>query len=756
MAVTRTWTNLARDPKATQVSGGALTYWAVWGPSFGSSPNRGTGATSIPGVSSWAEWDATGSTELALSVPSRPGDYGGRVTASIWAYSETAGFVNARISVYNIATSTEQNIVIGAPVPIASNTWVRVSATVEIPAGNYRLSSGAIFTWDTPASGKIRATAAAIIPAVDDQDYSGPSFDGDTTDTVEANYSWAGVANDSASYAVITVPQVTPLSIEASSAAVTPVPLPESKRVYKPLYLKSFSVQEDSMPIYASDMSGGAGSMTLQVDENGDTPYFLETPIDLIDPSQGTTRGTIRGVASDDTNATLTADSRIALLNVTREAAPFSGTLGNALRYYLGLCGITDGIVVEATLEPVAVSFLGFAGNVLERIKSLCPVYAIDMSLISNNIVFRPIRKNVSENYRDSATGWSYDTTQKAQKVDIYKYDVTEVTGGLVYPYGGWNSDVQVLSVEAGQTQEYIIPVEGSLLSVNQPTYTVGVGPTGPGFSAYEMMGADNLPIPKAQWESQGGALSVAISDDSRSLIVTITGANEAGYSPYRVARSDGETQYSTLRIYGSATMYTKELHTYHTASDPDRVSNEVGATIDNDFIQTYQQLLDVAMGELRYYGGNRRTITVTTGGINRLGDNGSYAYATMQDFNAWWNSNLPGATFAGFNTAAPPVFGATFDSHNEWWIEEVQDDFANQAFGNIAGARVRTETNIHRIRSATVTEAGIQYTAWEDSIFADHNQLWGAGSTFANFNAAWAGQIFSEYDATPLIKGGT
>lgn len=604
------------------------------------------------------------------------------------------------------------------------SAWLNLSATFE-SGSNW---ASVVFGWSgTLEPGvhqvTLRGTGAMLVPSVGGIDYSGPYFDGDTVDVPDvAQYSWEGTPNDSPSVLALTVPDPV-AQAQQTSAQVVPIPNPVISRALKPLYLKSFSVQEDSTPIYASDMSGGAGTMSLQVDENGDTPYLLNAEIDLIDPAQGTTRGNIKNLSSDNTSVSLVADSRQALLNVNRDASAVVGTLEDALVYYFGLCGITDGFVVEETIQGTPVKFLGFSGNVWDELKKIAPALGIEFTLVSNNIVVRPVRQNVSENYRDSSRSWAYDTSQRAQQVDIYKYTTSTVTGGLVY--NGYAVEQTPMSVEAGATTEFTIPFDGSIISLDQPVYLESIGPGDPGFSAYNAIGQDNLPITKAQWEAQGGSLTVDASEDSRSIIVTITAPNEPEYSPYRIGVSDGDTVYSTLRLHGSAILYTKELHSYHTAVDPDQVSQEVGATVDNPYIQTDQQLLDVAMGELRYWGGNRRTITVTTNGINRLSDNGSYAYATFEDFDAWWDSEHPEATFEDFDTEAPTVFGDTFGEHDEWWVEEVQNDFANQAFGNIAGARVRTESNFHRIRTATTTESGINYTAWEDSTFGDHDAVW-------------------------------
>lgn len=761
------WRNLALDPKVVTPDLGidptASKYWSWGAVDDGGSFGDVAGIVTTGGPLSETPHYAVANTGASL-IQRASLFYGGNFAKAIpvtegqvisfqmWGHSSLDATARMILNWWTPAGTLMTQFSSGEYSPLPASTWQPRTVTVTVPSGVARMSPGINIVPDVPAMGTFRASALTAVPAVDGNLYAGPYFDGSSADVPDvAYYSWDGAVDESSSLAVFHFPEPQAQAHQAS-AQVVPIPNPVIPRVLKPLYLKDFSVQEDSTPIYASDMTGGAGTMTLQVDENQDTPYLLDAEIDLVDPAQGTTRGTIRGLSSDNTHATLVADSRVALLNVTRQALAVDGTFRDAVEYYLGLCGITDGYVIETSIAAMPVVFLGFDGNVLEEIKKFCPALGVEMSLVSNNIVFRPARGRVSENYRDSSRSWSYDTSQKAQQVDIYQYTVSTVTNALIY--NGFNAEQTPMSVEAGATAEFTIPIDGSIISLDQPVYTANIGPGDPGFSAYNAVGNDNLPITPSQWENQGGRLSVAPSADSRSIIVTVTAPLEAEYSPYRIGISDGETAYSTLRIHGSAILYTKNLKSFHTAVDPDRVSQVVGATIDSPYIQSDQQVLDVAMGELRYWGGNRRTINVETRGINRLSDNGSYAYAEFSDFDAWWDDASPGATFADFDTDAPAVFGNTFGEHDTWWIEEVQDDFANQAFGNIAGARVYTDYNVHRIRTATTSPQGITYTAWEDSIFSDHDALWDAalpGATFADFDAHWYWRAFVEFDATPL-----
>ncbi len=84
----------------------------------------------------------------------------------------------------------------------------------------------------------------------------------------------------------------------------------------------------------------------------------------------------------------------------------------------------------------------------------------------------------------------------------------------------------------------------------------------------------------------------------------------------------------------------------------------------------------------------------------------------------------------------------------------QVQDDFENQVFGNVGGARVRYRDAWYRIRSTSINQDGIQGASAErDTIFSDFNAEY-AGLTFADWNAIFDGYNFEDYSLIPLYTG--
>ena len=503
-----------------------------------------------------------------------------------------------------------------------------------------------------------------------------------------------------------------------------------------------YSVEEDSTPADPSDTTGGFGRITVPIPDRPEIKRWGGKILRLEDGAEGTTTGTIRGRSGNGLTAQLVADSRIGRLSVPRRAEPFNGTLGDALEYYFGLCGITSGIVIEPGIAARSVVLPGWEANVFEQIqKKMGAAFGFEMSLVSNNVVVRPLRERIAVNYRDASVDWAMDEQNLAQTVEGYFYNTAWRTNALAYPAGGWSGDVQVYQVDAGATVELDLAIDASLVSVQQPTCVSSVDRNHTSSSVYAVSGNDGLIIPPAQWEADGGSLTVEIGEDTRSLRVTIKGGRSEEYAPYSIAMASGTSDtYSSLRIVGTGAFLEEELMTLPACQDEDLAPDAIGVTVQNEFFQTRDQLYHALLRTAARFSGARQTINVTSRGINRAGDSGSYVYPTIGDLKELY----PGATIADLKVA----LGPKISDWNAALFETVRDDFANQSFGNVAGARVRYEDSWYRIRNTTKSPASVRYSAERDNTVGD---VYRTGETIAEWNARWAGQAIRDVNIAPL-----
>lgn len=514
-----------------------------------------------------------------------------------------------------------------------------------------------------------------------------------------------------------------------------------------------YSVLEESTPVEASDSTGGTGTITFNVIEDPSrlgSILLLNDEVKLTDGDRGDTEGKINSLSSNDGNLSVTADSRLGRLVVDKTADPVNDTFENVMYYYLGLAGITTGIAIEDSLASIPVIAQGWSGDLWTKIKELCVTVGAEISLVKGNVVLRPVRQRRALEINNISQSWTVQNTELAKEVEVVYYDSEWKTNQLVYPKGGWNQDVTVYTVDAGQTTTINIPVDVSIVSIDQPVMQTSVDRDYSATSVYSIAGNDGLPITPAQWEADGGKVSVSIGADRKSIDLTLVGAIGATtrYAPYRVAMSSGPGDYySSLRVVGTGLHYERQSVIMPTGADEESTSRDIGVTVDNIFVKSRHQANDIALNVASKWAAPVRTISITKSTINKPGETDqSFNYATFGDFDAYAAANGI-VTFGNFDTAWA---GDTFRDFDDYWYSLVQDDFDFQVFGNANGARVQWRRAIYRIRSVTITASEVSYSAEADTIFSDFDES-ADGLTFADFDALYDDLTFADFSLIPL-----
>ena len=137
----------------------------------------------------------------------------------------------------------------------------------------------------------------------------------------------------------------------------------------------------------------------------------------------------------------------------------------------------------------------------------------------------------------------------------------------------------EVMSVEAGETKEFILEVQGTIDYLYSQPECVMPGVIAPwltidyssesarhfAHSMYCVIGKDNKPITPAQWRAEGGSLRIEKGDEANQIKVTVTGIANERLAPYRIAESDGQNDYCSLRIFGHAYLCEQETITFYT-----------------------------------------------------------------------------------------------------------------------------------------------------------------------------------------------
>lgn len=522
--------------------------------------------------------------------------------------------------------------------------------------------------------------------------------------------------------------------------------------------LTTYSASEQAVPLDPSDTSGNVGTLTFGATEEPDSRLLYGNSILLSDEFSGKVSGIISQVTSNDSRfmnnpATfgldvgndgtlgLDVDNSLNLLVVDRQAQPYVGNLSNALVYYLGLCGITTGYKIDDSYQDINIAFPGWYGEVWLHLKRLGQVYNFDISQVSDYIYIRPIRQNSAVLSRDSKRTWNIGDGRLAKTVAITKYENKFRSNFLVYPYGGWNPDIAQATgfgpLEAGETQTFTLNINTSLQSVVQPIAVNSVSSTEMSNSVYAVFGGDKLPIPAAQWRAGGGQLSVAIGEDTKTLIVTVTASSDSQYAPYTVGMSSGDTSYNSLRVMGTGVVQNEVTRTYVTGVSEDRSQQDVVQINDNEFISTDDDLNQAFARAMFTYSMPQMSVSATASYINKRGQTGEIVSHTVDYVDSFFSPqtvNQVDTFFAGY----------TVDGVKAYFDAMILDNFDNQVFGNACGTRVPLRDNIYRITSASINASQIAYQATYDTTVDDSDPQY-TGMSVDQVDARWADYTVDE-----------
>ena len=510
----------------------------------------------------------------------------------------------------------------------------------------------------------------------------------------------------------------------------------------------SYSYSEESTPTIDGDSSGGVGQLSFDVREDEDNSIFLyKDNVRLTDSFSGSVAGNIDTVAVTDGVASITGRSRLALLTTVQTVPVIETTLGDLLTEIFTLAGVNTSVDIDAGIAARSIISPAYTGDLWVFLKNICTKEQIEVALVDDTVTVRNLRERTITPLNINTEGYNVADLQLAQFVEVAYYNYESFTNGLTYPKGGWTSDVQVYQVDSGQTLVVDLPVDAYLTSIQQPTPQLFVSRTyaGPN-SVYTIAGNDGLPVPVAQWTDNGGNVSLALKENGTVIEATIVGATIPNLAPFRLAVSSGPSDfYSTLRIIGTGVFFDRQVLTKPTGLTGAETSTIVGLTIDNPMISTELEALEAGVRACQMYGLPGHTYTFTARRVNRSGDEGpDIIYPSFEVTEADWPG---GWLFSDFNAE---YSGDSFQDFADMLLATVVNDFDNQAFGNIAGSRIKFRDAWFRVRSSDSTQDSVSITAERDTLFSDVNPVWASGD-FADFNGVYDGLNFTDFALAPL-----
>lgn len=555
-----------------------------------------------------------------------------------------------------------------------------------------------------------------------------------------------------------------------------------------PLQIADYNVSEESSPLKAGDSSGSVGTFSLSIpipdpsliealgpiDNSGygdlgygEGPYggvegqltpwamlgifgptvFIDTTVEISDSRKGFTLGRVNAaeLSKDGGSIQLSGLSRMGRLNVYGiQAQPFIGTLREAFTYYLSLADVTTDLFVDDAIGDRPVVFPGWSGELWYNLKLMAAAQDCDISLVSGIILLREIRKRIATTDRDTSRSISTGSGTLAQAVEVYQYNNSPISNQLVYPPGGWNKEVEVLNVNAGETAEYTLELSASLSSIQEPEMQTFVAESYSASSVYTIVADDGLPVNPTQWEAFGGSVRVEILPDTTRLLVTLRGAEgiptSAGAAAQNFSLALGSdttgNRYSTLRIVGTGVAFNRVKKRIRTGVPASKTSTDVGVTIDNPFISTVNDLYRAGTRAAKMYSGAAMGLSGGVIGINRRGDSGVATYPSYGQVETALKQSIgPTSTYGAEQSYYTGLGLITYEQVRQYWFEQFRDDDVDQVFGNVQGARIydRRTRRWYRIRQADLSPGGINISSADDDLTIGDIQDLYSGQTYAS-----------------------
>jgi hypothetical protein len=503
------------------------------------------------------------------------------------------------------------------------------------------------------------------------------------------------------------------------------------------------------------------------------SPLFINDPILISDSANGSIRGIINSVNTDQLVTALSGDSLAKKLVATIDAGPFRGTLTGAFVYYMSLGAITStsDYSIDQSFDYVQVAFQGFSGDLWTYVKNLCVVYSAEISLVSDKLVIRPIRQNTILMNKNITKSLSVKNNKLARSIEAYYYGGKSVYNSQVYPNNIayptavedatiWQyvsgsgyvevpkprtslSTAQLMSVEANGYSEYEIALSASVFSLSRGSYFAGDSPAP---ISYSGIGLGNYLTYNPT--TKDGGIILEPTDNNQNWVSNGYGTSGVSYysvigkNNIQITRTQWASDGGRVEVYITNNGNSLKFKIYgskdSTGNGPFRLaySDDVGdaypyVNVKADAIQLDKQKVSIFTGVP--YSKSVQEIGATIDNIF-ISSKGQAVSLGVVSAGNWCGPSRE-------------ISVSTKSVANGSGLIEGQ-----QILGNVAGARVRDGNAIYRVRSASITDSSTSYTAEADSLFEDINGVWG-GKTFADFDTQFASKSFEDFGVIPLWR---
>lgn len=298
----------------------------------------------------------------------------------------------------------------------------------------------------------------------------------------------------------------------------------------------------------------GAPESSLYAEFNLGVPNMGSTGTDIIGPLMSTWSTYVSGQTFtypviSNINETLGNSLSFANFQFSKtsgSATVQNGNLHDTIQYYCSLVGVTPGFdgSLGTELTNIPVNFLGWTGNVWEKLKQLCAVASssltdnagIEMYVNLNQLRFRKaINRDVDfltgNNLIDLSV--SVDSFDAAKEIVIYNYNTEYHENKVIFessnydengkrPDGFKASITDSMQVNSGETLVKRFQINAHLISVNQPVNVdiISSLPYNGTSGEYVIVDSNNTLVTASEWAARNGVLNVSLTENPDEIEV--------------------------------------------------------------------------------------------------------------------------------------------------------------------------------------------------------------------------------------------
>ena len=488
----------------------------------------------------------------------------------------------------------------------------------------------------------------------------------------------------------------------------------------------AYSYSEEVNSLEPSTISGATSQVNVsaiaveseQTDVHSDSKLLINNTMSFTDDAFGTVEFLVKNVSKNLSAVSITGDTIQARLNVERTAGPHGGpgkNLFTAITYYCGLVGIVPVIDLEfeTELSDVPVNFIGWKGVVWEKLKELCAGFSasttdnvgIEMIIDNTDLVFRKSKQNLIFLERNlSNESINIESFETARSVKVFNYNTYYGVNEVFYDISNFGDSKNILDrfqssisdsmqVEAGEVLRKRFSVNVSLESVGRPQCVEQIDRSFPApyygtTGQYVIVGIDDLPVKPAQWDNNGGSLTIELIDENGELLPPgeielvirapkltelplASDENEVTFAPYKIGvESSGEAEYPALWLTGTGVFFEKKEKLFLTGSSDEYTSKAEGPTVDNVFITNNFNASSRGLAAAQANCGPKITLNKDLSTGISFGDIGSVFVFGLNKY------RLNSASFSPSSISTTSSMSLTIEEWNDIWTGSTFEDF--------------------------------------------------------------------------------